>query len=324
VKEGYYSTDPHLDVGAGYGGVEICPMGTYCIGGVKHLCPAGRFGEIKRQINESCSGECFPGWFCPAGSISATQKPCGDTALYCPAGSGSPVHVTRGYYSVGAVADSGAIIDDDLYKLNRVAEEICPPGSYCESDGMRYIMRKYDCLFLDLLCLFSGVRRLCPPGRYGSSSGLASVGCSGSCAAGYYCPLGSTSETEVQCGSPAVFCPGGTGSPLPVAFGYYTVGSGLATMHAERECEPGSFCVKGVKRLCAFGHYGDRWGHNSSSCAGLCSAGHYCPEGSISPTEVQCGDANKFCPGLGNFKPTMVDLGYFSTGDESLQLRALV
>lgn len=43
--------------------------------------------------------------------------------------------------------------------------------------------------------------------------------------------------------------------------------------------------------------------------------GFYCPEGSISPTEKLCGDADKYCPG-GNFKPITVTPGYFSIGKE--------
>lgn len=118
----------------------------------------------------------------------------------------------------------------------------------------------------------------------------------------------------MQCGSPAVFCPAGSGEPLPVAHGYYSAGPGLAVMRAERECEPGHWCVGGVRKLCDFGYWGDLFGMNVSTCVGQCAPGHYCPEGSISPTEVQCGDANKYCPGEGNFKPTLVDKGYYSVG----------
>lgn len=161
---------------------------------------------------------------------------------------------------------------------------------------------------------YTGIRRLCPPGTFGATSGLQTQTCSGPCDAGYYCPEGSTSPRQVQCGSPAVFCPGGNGVPLPVQNGYYSVGSGLATMFKERKCEPGHYCANGVKRLCDFGHWGSEWGMNISTCSGLCSPGYYCPEGSISSTEIQCGDAGKYCPGEGNFKPTAVDVGYYSTG----------
>lgn len=160
----------------------------------------------------------------------------------------------------------------------------------------------------------TGVRRLCPPGTYGASHGLHTQLCSGLCADGYYCPAGSSSQTQVQCGSSAVFCPTGSGQPLLAANGYYTVGLGLATMRAERECEPGHWCLDGVRKLCDFGHWGNNYGMNKSTCLGKCSPGYYCPEGSISPTEVMCGDANKYCPGEGNHKPTLVDKGYYSIG----------
>lgn len=164
------------------------------------------------------------------------------------------------------------------------------------------------------MCTVLGIRRLCPPGTYGSTYGLHTQQCSGRCDDGYYCPAGSTSPQERQCGGPHVFCPEGSGEPLLAANGYYTVGLGLAVRRAERKCEPGHWCLAGVRRLCDFGHWGDAWGMNVSTCLGLCSPGHYCPEGSISPTEVQCGDPNKYCPGEGNFKPALVNEGYYSTG----------
>jgi hypothetical protein len=37
------------------------------------------------------------------------------------------------------------------------------------------------------------------------------------------------------------------------------------------------------------GRYGDSEGLTNSGCSGVCSAGHYCPEQSTSPTQVRCG-----------------------------------
>jgi hypothetical protein len=52
---------------------------------------------------------------------------------------------------------------------------------------------------------------------------------------------------------------------------------------------------------------------NSSTCSGLCSPGFYCPEGSISPQEVLCGDPTRYCP-EGSPHPLSVSSGYFSIG----------
>lgn len=47
--------------------------------------------------------------------------------------------------------------------------------------------------------------------------------CDGPCADGHYCPLGSTSATEVSCGDQNVYCPEGSRVPLDARTGYYTV-----------------------------------------------------------------------------------------------------
>ena len=39
----------------------------------------------------------------------------------------------------------------------------------------------------------------CPPGRYGDRSNLTTSDCSGACAAGYYCPAGSTQRQQIAC-----------------------------------------------------------------------------------------------------------------------------
>jgi len=37
----------------------------------------------------------------------------------------------------------------------------------------------------------------CPGGTYGDTAGLATSACAGPCAAGYYCPPGSVSPTQI-------------------------------------------------------------------------------------------------------------------------------
>ncbi len=95
----------------------------------------------------------------------------------------------------------------------------------------------------------------CPAGRFGSSSGTTTALCSGPCAAGYSCPVGSANMT-------AYACPAGTYSP------------------------PGA----GVCTPCPAGRFGSIVGaaNSSAGCAGSCEAGYMCPAGSSSGTAVQC------------------------------------
>ena len=167
----------------------------------------------------------------------------------------------------------------------------------------------------------------CAAGQYGATTGLNTTGCSGNCSAGYYCPTGSTSATQLVCppgqystvGSPSCpMCPAGqygnsSGLPNatcsgPCAAGYYgsTVGRNVSTCSGP--CTAGYFCVSGSLNataaacppgqysntgsgnctLCPAGLYGATYGLNSSACSGNCTAGWYCPIGSSNTTQIVC------------------------------------
>lgn len=105
-------------------------------------CVAGRYGEKMQLSNVTCSGLCEKGFYCPAGSTSRTQNPCGDSSLYCPEGSPKPVAVSRGYYSILGQGPN-----------TRADQRICDVGHYC--------------------VVSTGLKIACPAGTYGSSPGLA-------------------------------------------------------------------------------------------------------------------------------------------------------
>merc|ERR1711991_1256968 len=41
-------------------GFVDCPTGYYCVGGVKHPCPAGTFGNETKLYTALCSSSCLP------------------------------------------------------------------------------------------------------------------------------------------------------------------------------------------------------------------------------------------------------------------------
>lgn len=110
----------------------------------------------------------------------------------------------------------------------------------------------------------------------------------GLCDEGYYCPSGSTSSKQYQCGSPKYYCPFGSKEPQPVSDGYFTgksyiqikcyyysyysyhyfnlfflfniVGDGLATRYTERKCIPGQYCLHGKQFYCLEGYWGGEYG----------------------------------------------------------------
>ena len=116
----------------------------------------------------------------------------------------------------------------------------------------------------DTVCIaaIQSYKFILPPLLAGNEQGLTSAACSGICAAGYYCPEGSTSLKRVQCAllpssheqlvstvsissdttmtleaAPtssqplydAVYCPVGSIKPLLASTGYYTVGGNSTT-----------------------------------------------------------------------------------------------
>ncbi|DAZ92498.1 TPA: hypothetical protein N0F65_012728 [Lagenidium giganteum] len=290
---GSYGATPGLASAACSG---LCPAGFYCPERTSQPlpCAAGTFGASVGLSDAYCSGPCAAGFYCPAGSITATARECG-SGSFCPPGSAAPLRADPGFY----------VINGDSRVAPRQME--CPVGSFC----------------------VDGIARLCPPGTYGNRTRLASSACAGPCAPGYFCPIGSTSATQNECGDASVFCPEGSAVPTPVSSGYFTVGprSPPATeagdqvvddrdatvRFAQRRCNPGSYCVNGVRAPCPPGTFGGSFGLATAACDGLCSAGYYCPVHSISSTQFECGGSDLYCP-VGSATPRIADSGYCTTG----------
>jgi len=274
---------------------------------------------------------CSAGYYCPPHSTSPTEKECGGSNLYCPPGTSLPFTVNVGYYSVGILSKPG-LMQDDNDKNIRSAQVQCEKGYWC-SNGVRY---------------------RCPKGYYGGDIGMTTSYCSGSCFPGYICDEASNSPIQRTCGlngnDASVYCPVGSYIPTKVPDGYYSVGDSLTTRSSVVICEPGYYCVDGIKRSCPAGRFSSVSGSKSSDCEGICKAGYYCPlnstlstqfplpagryglegvgsdrgtgqclagyycpQSSTSPTQHECGGENFYCP-AGSGSPIAVTSKYYSTG----------
>ncbi len=256
------------------------------------------------------------------GRVRVVEPPRG-ADVFCPEGSGNPTPVSVGYYTNlryrtttqvahptvggGGSAGSHAVPNSrrwepvrSLRREGRIeAAGLVEPsqGRSGANDEMAY--EQVECE-VGHWC-DAGLRDACPRGRYGGVRGLISELCSGPCAPGYLCPHGSYLATQVECGygldePSAVYCPPGLATaswkPTPVTAGYYTTGGNPVTNRtrfAQSICEPGHYCVGGRKIRCPSGRYSPTTGAFTSDCAGLCHAGYFCPQGSSSPTQVECG-----------------------------------
>lgn len=96
---------------------------------------------------------------------------------------------------------------------------------------------------------------LCPAGTYGNEYGLKNSNCTSICPIGYYCPKGSIQPIP---------CPAGK-------FGGYL---GLKDSYCSPNCNEGICSDKDIE-------------------ISKCYEGFYCPEGSVSPTQIECGGSGK-------------------------------
>lgn len=186
-----------------------CLVGYYCATPTQmQLCAAGSFGSTTVNTAATCNGLCTAGYYCPAGSVSATSIIC-PVGSYCPIGSGSPVlctcasscriegmstnptcspiatytplqtrtismrasrcsSVTRTMTVATSLSVSSSV---SASALATTSGRVTPSSCYAAAGSY---------------CSALNVALLCPAGTYGATTGLTSASCSGPCAGGYY------------------------------------------------------------------------------------------------------------------------------------------
>jgi len=184
----------------------------------------------------------------------------------------------------------------------------CAAGYYCPEGASGSVSTRQPCpagTYSDVAGRSSSLECIpCKAGQYCSTTALTAP--EGDCAAGAYCPAGSsesnaTSRTfsmgeSVAGRCPAgYYCPTGTQMPLPCGPGTYSaVGASTCT-----SCPAGRYCRRYAVSdtdlgtyLCEAGYYCVEGSINpggatsSSSDLALCQVGHYCPAGSAAA--IQC------------------------------------
>lgn len=342
-----------------------CPQGSTSSKQIQ--CPAGRYGDERGLGDSSCSGPCNPGYYCPAGSTNSSAIACGllvggyvckptdkndsvaspcdgsdptrisqviysgDASVYCPTGSGLPLQVTQGYYTVGGLPQTRrAQLPCEMgFYCSKGVRLSCPAGTY----GSELMLSDVnDTVPFNLTSFLNPKVNLNPTQRptwkptvvptpnptilgfpttlsptFESMSGSTSL-CSGFCDPGYYCPKNSTSSTQFACPP-----------------GRYGAVYGLGDADCSGECPMGHYCpLATINPIpCRAGVYGNQTGLKSAACNAdcweggcldsLCQEGYYCPLGSISSRQNECGNASVFCP-TGSPYPTKVSTGYYTVG----------
>eukprot|EP01022_Parablepharisma_sp_SALTPOND_P014589 TRINITY_DN199_c1_g1_i1.p1 TRINITY_DN199_c1_g1~~TRINITY_DN199_c1_g1_i1.p1 ORF type:complete len:4309 (-),score=431.50 TRINITY_DN199_c1_g1_i1:34-12960(-) len=285
---------------------DKCPKGYYCKHGIVDSvtilqiipCPAGKYGVIDGGGDEATACDACPvGYYCPLkgmvspisctkGSVCETTgltapNPCAEgkynpsvggsqtadcldcpAGNYCPAGSYEPRPCPPGF-----VCPTGSAVFTDkcpagtysVLKPSGSADEciVCPVGTYCELGAMS--------------------PTYCPPGKYNEFTGKSSIDDCFNCTAGTACPKygNRKADNDIPC-PPGYYCPEGTSYPTqyPCPNGTYSNDIKLTSDTQCTACPKGYACLNGTNR------------YNNQMIK--CAPGHYCPEGTVLPTDNPC------------------------------------
>ena len=272
---------------AGSTAATSCSKGTYAAAEQSQLCDACPEGKYQGNEGASACTECGDGFTCPEGSVVQIPASC-DPGTY--------LNVTLDV-CVG-----------------------CPTGSVCAGGASQ----PRPCARGGFCAANASQPTDCPAGRYGSKTGLSDAACSGECAQGYYCEVGSVSAKAAACeegtygGAPGLVaqadcttclvghaCPEGADAPEPCSPGSVASTAGLGAcakcgagsfMNVSGQsvcfvCPAGSYCTEGAAAAlpCPGGTFSGSGGLGASDQCSACPAGSFCFAGATEAAECSKG-----------------------------------
>ncbi|KAM7413317.1 hypothetical protein PAMA_020621 [Pampus argenteus] len=264
-----------------------CPAGHYCVGGVAVPCPAGTYGPKEGlQRLKDCT-ICPAGFYCLEGS---SRRP---TSLFlCPQG----YYCEEGTATLHGSPCPAGTVGEQLGQTSRAACKRCREGRFCPAGssgpGLPCARGRY--------CPAGTLEEaICPRGTFTPHQGAISVKDCLKCPAGFYCPEGT---------SDPVPCPPGSFNPLEgqdeLADCRECYAGKACTQVALRApdvdcmqgfvCPPGSSKPNALTNACPPGTLSNRTDLTDRSQCQRCPAryaclrGHYCPPGTMFPTQYKC------------------------------------
>lgn len=188
---------------------NLCPRGSYCIGGVQTKCATGKFGTMAgAQTEAGGCADCPMGYNCQPGTAHFELVPC-PAGGYCPRGE-------------GAIACPAGTFNDNLYARAVSDCKTCPIGHQCGEESTDK----------GSIC---GAGFYCPRGS-GDGSYPCPAGTHGNS------QTGKKDINECIPCPPGNFCPEGSASPTPAPAGYYTPLSGMPSQESLYLCPPTFYC----------------------------------------------------------------------------------
>ena len=313
----------------------VCPAGYYCLNATStfpppNVCPAGFYCPRGTQFASQYS--------CPAGTYMGTTQATNlgsclmcPKGKYCPLATTTPVNCPAGTYmdELGAT-DAGP----GTYSSCKP----CPAGYYSSSPG------SFSCTAAAAgYFTYEGAtsQTTCVVGYFCAEAGTSEyVMHSSPCPSGYLCPAGtSTYPSQLNNACPVGFyCPEGATATIPCPIGTYrnTVAAGSiyectivpagfyvaitgVSDYSSYVCSAGYYCPAGSISSTAFscpkGTYRSLTGGKSASDCASCTPGYYCPSlNTVNPTNCPAGS---YCP-AGTITPIQCPSGTF---DSALNLK---
>lgn len=333
----------------------LCPPGGFCPQGSSQpqSCPSGTFSNVTGAFNSSVCRPCPGGFFCQGSSLPFPTGPC-EPGFYCPAGSetATAVIAPQGTFTDGA---DPAPIPCPPGTFNNVEQRAscfdCLAGRFCNDTGMTDPL---ICTAGSYCPEGTDIPPPCERGTYSSRRGLQNATECTVCEAGLHCPDTGMLEPEGPC-DPGFYCTGGAilsnpgadsvtrdyGGPCPVGH-YCPAETKFATEYpcppgtinpvqqrsndsACLSCPPGSYCEDPGQSEpagpCAAGFFCSGGSSlqqppDGSVGGGPCTVGHYCPVNTSSP--LQC-PSSTFMNSTGASECYICPEGYFCDGSTPAQ-----
>lgn len=201
--------------------------------------------------NTQPDGDCTAGYYCVAGSDSATEA-AAPAGSFSGAGAGVQTLCYPGTFqaSTGQSSCSPCTAGNYCPGFGNDDETVCPAGSYCPASS--------DVPTPCPIGTFSASTGLdqatdctpCTAGKYCDKHGLTAV--SGDCAAGYFCRSYAISDKPTQDASvndyfgpchKGYYCPLATGNPVACPAGKYLDAIGADALADCKACLAGKYCA---------------------------------------------------------------------------------
>lgn len=287
----------------------VCGVGYYCPAAIaaEMACPPGRYcGTAGLSDTDIVTLKCQAGYYCmgkatipnPTDGMTGVICPAGN---YCPEGTGEPIACPPGTYrssTGGAIlADCTTCTAAEYCPRRGLTTPVtpCPAGYYCPIGTAQGT--KYPCDPGYMCPAGSASETLCP---YNSYQPLPAQSSCLTCPARFYCK-----NTDATAAQWPTICPTGkyctaASQPTDCPVGTFNPRQGMISAAECEDCPPGKMCtttgLSDATVKCTAGYYCVRGvkvvNPPGDSTGGACPAGHYCPEGTITPIACQPGTIN--------------------------------